>query len=143
MVARTDTQGQMNERGDDRLPPGAYLEATPDPIRNDWSLAEVQALFALPFMDLILKAQRVHRAYHVPNAVQMSTLLSIKTGACPEDCAYCRRACATTRVSSPKRSCRSLQSASVPRGLRPRSHALLHGRRLPRPQGARPRGSWR
>jgi biotin synthase len=40
-------------------------------------------------MDLILKAQRVHRAYHVPNAVQMSTLLSIKTGACPEDCAYC------------------------------------------------------
>jgi biotin synthase len=65
------------------------LEATPDPIRHDWSLEEVQALFALPFMDLILTAQRVHRAYHVPNAVQMSTLLSIKTGACPEDCAYC------------------------------------------------------
>jgi len=65
------------------------LEPTLDPIRNDWSLAEVQALFALPFMDLILKAQRVHRAYHVPNAVQMSTLLSIKTGGCPEDCAYC------------------------------------------------------
>ena len=58
-------------------------------IRHDWSLEEVRALFALPFMDLILHAQRVHRAYHVPNAVQMSTLLSIKTGACPEDCAYC------------------------------------------------------
>ena len=65
------------------------LEATLDPIRHDWSLQEVQGLFAQPFMDLILRAQRVHRAWHVPNAVQMSTLLSIKTGACPEDCAYC------------------------------------------------------
>jgi biotin synthase len=65
------------------------LEAPLDLIRHDWSLAEVEALLALPFMDLILRAQRVHRAYHVPNAVQMSTLLSIKTGACPEDCAYC------------------------------------------------------
>jgi biotin synthase len=58
-------------------------------IRHDWSLEEVRALFALPFMDLILHAQRIHRAHHPPNAVQMSTLLSIKTGACPEDCAYC------------------------------------------------------
>ena len=64
-------------------------EATLAEIRHDWSLEEVQRLFALPFMDLILKAQHVHRAYHAPNAVQMSTLLSIKTGACPEDCAYC------------------------------------------------------
>jgi biotin synthase len=60
-----------------------------EPIRHDWSLPEVQALFALPFMDLILRAQRVHRAWHAANTVQMSTLLSIKTGACPEDCAYC------------------------------------------------------
>jgi biotin synthase len=60
-----------------------------DPIRHDWSLPEVSALYALPFMDLILRAQRVHRAHHAPNTVQMSTLLSIKTGACPEDCAYC------------------------------------------------------
>ena len=58
-------------------------------IRNDWTLAEVKALFALPFMDLIFEAQRVHRGYHAPNTVQISTLLSIKTGACPEDCAYC------------------------------------------------------
>ena len=64
-------------------------ESAAAPIRHDWSLEEVRALLALPFMDLILKAQRVHRAHHVPNAVQMSTLLSIKTGACPEDCAYC------------------------------------------------------
>ncbi len=64
-------------------------EAAAAPSRHDWSLPQVQALFALPFMDLILRAQRVHRAHHAPNTVQMSTLLSIKTGACPEDCAYC------------------------------------------------------
>jgi len=58
-------------------------------VRHDWSLPEVEALFALPFMDLVYQAQRVHREHHVPNTVQMSTLLSIKTGACPEDCAYC------------------------------------------------------
>jgi biotin synthase len=58
-------------------------------VRHDWSLAEVEALFALPFLDLVFQAQRVHRQHHVPNTVQMSTLLSIKTGACPEDCAYC------------------------------------------------------
>ncbi|HYB64590.1 MAG TPA: biotin synthase BioB [Steroidobacteraceae bacterium] len=59
------------------------------PIRHDWTLPEVEALFALPFMDLMFRAQRVHRAWHDPNAVQLATLLSIKTGACPEDCAYC------------------------------------------------------
>jgi biotin synthase len=58
-------------------------------VRHDWTLPEVEALFALPFMDLLFHAQRVHREQHVPNTVQMSTLLSIKTGACPEDCAYC------------------------------------------------------
>jgi len=60
-----------------------------DRPRHDWSLAQAEALFALPFADLILSAQRAHRAWHTPNTVQMSTLLSIKTGACPEDCAYC------------------------------------------------------
>src|SRR5207237_4433196 len=63
-----------------------------DPIRHDWSLVEVRALFALPFADLILRAQRAHRAHHAPNTVQLSTLLSIKTGGCPEDCAYCPQA---------------------------------------------------
>ena len=58
-------------------------------VRNDWSLAEVQNLFALPFSDLLFAAQQVHRRYQKPNTVQVSTLLSIKTGACPEDCAYC------------------------------------------------------
>jgi biotin synthase len=58
-------------------------------VRNDWTLAEVQELFALPFMDLVFRAQTVHRRFFEPNTVQISTLLSIKTGACPEDCAYC------------------------------------------------------
>src|SRR5262249_50401652 len=58
-------------------------------VRTDWTLAEVQALFALPFADLIFHAQRVHREQFDPNTVQISTLLSIKTGACPEDCGYC------------------------------------------------------
>ena len=58
-------------------------------VRHDWTIDEVEALFALPFADLVFRAQETHRANHQPNAVQMSTLLSIKTGACPEDCAYC------------------------------------------------------
>ncbi len=58
-------------------------------VRHDWTVAEVNALFALPFMDLVFQAQTVHRANFDPNQVQVSTLLSIKTGACPEDCKYC------------------------------------------------------
>lgn len=58
-------------------------------LRHDWTRAEVEALFALPFNDLLFQAQSLHRQYHKPNSVQLSTLLSIKTGACPEDCAYC------------------------------------------------------
>ncbi len=58
-------------------------------IRHDWTRAETLALFALPFNDLLFRAQQVHRERFDPNAVQVSTLLSIKTGACPEDCKYC------------------------------------------------------
>lgn len=58
-------------------------------VRHDWDRAEVEALFALPFNDLIFHAQTVHRKWFDPNEVQKSTLLSIKTGGCAEDCAYC------------------------------------------------------
>jgi biotin synthase len=58
-------------------------------IRHDWTLPEVASLLAMPLIDLLYHAQHVHRQHHEPNTVQMSTLLSIKTGACPEDCAYC------------------------------------------------------
>jgi len=57
-----------------------------------WSVTAIEALFDLPFLDLLYRAQQVHRAHHAPNAVQLSTLLSIKTGGCPEDCAYCPQA---------------------------------------------------
>ena len=57
--------------------------------RDAWTRAEVEALFELPFNDLLYRAQGVHRRHHDANAVQLSTLLSIKTGGCPEDCAYC------------------------------------------------------
>ena len=59
------------------------------PVRHDWTHAEVKALFEMPFNDLLFKAASVHRANFNPNEVQISTLLSIKTGACPEDCKYC------------------------------------------------------
>jgi len=58
-------------------------------IRHDWSLDEIRGLFALPFNDLVFRAQGVHREHFDPNQVQVSTLLSIKTGACSEDCGYC------------------------------------------------------
>ncbi|MFD2180351.1 biotin synthase BioB [Veronia pacifica] len=58
-------------------------------VRHNWTVGEVQALFEKPFMDLVFEAQVVHRAHQEHNHVQVSTLLSIKTGACPEDCKYC------------------------------------------------------
>src|ERR1041385_5721037 len=58
-------------------------------LRHDWSVDEILALFALPFNALLLRAAAVHAANFDPSEVQVSTLLSIKTGACPEDCAYC------------------------------------------------------
>lgn len=57
--------------------------------RHDWTVKEVQALFNQPFNDLLFQAQTIHRQHFDPNEVQVSTLLSIKTGACPEDCKYC------------------------------------------------------
>jgi len=61
----------------------------PTTIRQNWTVSEVDQLFALPFMDLIFQAQTTHRENFPLNEVQVSTLLSIKTGACPEDCKYC------------------------------------------------------
>ncbi|MDD1649078.1 MAG: biotin synthase BioB [Methylococcaceae bacterium] len=58
-------------------------------VRHDWSVEQVRALFALPFNDLMFQAQNVHRTHFDPNEVQVSSLLSIKTGSCSEDCAYC------------------------------------------------------
>lgn len=69
------------------MPPMLY--DTENALRHDWSVEETESLFNLPFNDLILRAQTLHRQYFDANQVQMSTLLSVKTGGCPEDCAYC------------------------------------------------------
>ena len=66
---------------------GAFQEV--GSVRHDWTREEIRALFALPFPELIFQAQTVHRINFDPTQVQISTLLSIKTGGCPEDCAYC------------------------------------------------------
>lgn len=67
----------------------AQAATAPATIRNDWTREQVADLFAMPFMDLLFKAQSLHRQYFDANEVQISTLLSIKTGGCPEDCGYC------------------------------------------------------
>lgn len=58
-------------------------------IRSDWTVDEVEALMRLPLLELVSRANMVHRAHHDPDDIQKASLLSIKTGACPEDCAYC------------------------------------------------------
>ncbi len=65
------------------------LSATSNGLRTDWTRAEIAALFDLPFLDLLFEAQSIHRRHQPRNAVQLSTLLSIKTGGCAEDCGYC------------------------------------------------------
>ncbi len=65
------------------------VNSTPADIRHDWSLQEIQSLLNKPFNDLLFEAQSIHRQFHAQNEVQISSLLSIKTGACPEDCGYC------------------------------------------------------
>jgi biotin synthase len=67
----------------------APIRALHDAPRSDWTAAEIAALFALPFPELMFRAASVHRAHFDPTQVQISQLLSIKTGGCPEDCGYC------------------------------------------------------
>ena len=66
--------------------------APPAPATQCWSVSAIEALFNLPFADLLYRAQQVHREHFDANTVQLSTLLSIKTGGCPEDCGYCPQA---------------------------------------------------
>ena len=59
------------------------------PVRTDWSIAEIRDIFDAPLLALVRRAGEVHREYHEPDVVHVNQLLSIKTGACPEDCGYC------------------------------------------------------
>jgi len=79
----------MNQPATIHFPPTSAT--SPGPVPR-WSVEAVVALFELPFNDLVFRAHEVHRANHAPNAVQLSTLVSIKTGGCPEDCGYCPQA---------------------------------------------------
>ena len=85
LAQRNITEIHGQKEGGDRQAEGGTKPA----IRHDWHRNEIQALFDLSFMSLLFQAQTIHREYFTPNQVQMSTLLSIKTGACPEDCKYC------------------------------------------------------
>lgn len=66
-----------------------YFDGVIGSVRHDWTRAEIGAIYHLPLLDLVFRAQQLHRAHHPPNRVQTCWLVSIKTGACPEDCAYC------------------------------------------------------
>jgi biotin synthase len=67
----------------------AVIPSTSESVRHNWTLAEIEAIYVSPLPDLIFRAQLAHRAHHNPDEVQGCVLLSIKTGGCPEDCAYC------------------------------------------------------
>jgi biotin synthase len=79
----------MNEHVAAPVPDSGAAVDLSGAVRRDWTRAQVRALFDLPFPELIFNAQRIHRLHFDPREVQISTLLSIKTGGCPEDCAYC------------------------------------------------------
>ena len=84
-------------------PVGHGAPPPPGDVRHDWTRAEIAALFDLPFDELMYRAQTMHRAHHPAGEVQLCTLLSIKTGGCPEDCGYCSQsASAKTGVKTTK-----------------------------------------
>ena len=88
-VATTGAPAQAGARGSELTPCGSGLPPAREHVRTDWTRAEIAALFDLPFDELMFRAQTVHRAHHAAGEVQLCTLLSIKTGGCPEDCGYC------------------------------------------------------
>ena len=78
-------------------------------VRNDWTLEEVQDVYNKPLLELIYEAATVHRNYNDTGEVQVCTLLSIKTGGCPEDCAYCPQAAKASQLGDSTVPCRMSQ----------------------------------
>ena len=108
--------------------------------RHDWTRADIAALYELPFPDLIFHAQRIHRMHFDPREVQISTLLSIKTGGCPEDCAYCPQSARyDTGVKAERLMEVEAVLAEARRGQGSRREPLLHGRGVALTQGPRSR----
>ena len=113
------------------------VQASPEVVvRHDWTLAEVRAIHDLPLLELVYRAQTVHRATFGDPKVQLCSLLSIKTGGCPEDCAYCPQA---ARYDTGVKAERLMETGDVleaaAEGPGRRRHALLHGRGLARGEG--------
>ena len=99
---------------------------------------QAEALYQAPFNDLLFQAQTVHRRHFDPNQVQMSSLLSVKTGGCPEDCAYCgQSAHHKTGLTASKLMEVERVIGEARKAKAAGRHALLHGRGLEEPQGAR------
>src|SRR5258707_14322502 len=71
------------------VPLGEAAQAPRPELRCDWTRAEIQGIYRMPVPELVFRAQRIHRQFHAPDRVQTCQLISIKTGGCPEDCAYC------------------------------------------------------
>jgi len=71
------------------VPVGEVAQAVRPGLRYDWTLAEIEGIYRMPVPELVFRAQSVHRQFHAPDRVQTCQLISIKTGGCPEDCAYC------------------------------------------------------
>ena len=106
-------------------------------VRTDWTLDEARAIFTAPFSDLLFHAQRVHRDHFVPNRCRSARCISIKTGACPEDCSYCPQ---SVRYDTGLEREELMEVGDVVErgagGQGQRRDALLHGRRLPQPEAA-------
>ncbi|HVW65359.1 MAG TPA: biotin synthase BioB [Nitrosospira sp.] len=93
MIATPDINAAPMQNQPGTLSDAIAVELIDDtPGSKRWSVAAIQALLDLPFNDLMHRAQLIHRQHHDPNAVQLSTLISVKTGGCPEDCGYCPQA---------------------------------------------------
>jgi biotin synthase len=106
------------------------------PLRHDWSLAEIEAIYTAPLPDLVFRAQSLHRAHHRPDEVQGCMLLSIKTGGCPEDCAYCpQSAHYKTGVTRGELVSIAETDGRCDPGAGTGRHTVLHGRGVARRAG--------
>ena len=137
-IAPIPRQCRGDEHGFQRAKRAVASEQRPA-CRHDWTQDEVLALYRLPFNDLIFQAQTVHRAHFDANEVQISTLLSIKTGGCPEDCAYCpQSAHFDTGLKSQKLMAKEAVLAEAERAQdRPARRGFAWERRGARPRTAR------
>src|SRR5262245_28242017 len=88
-TARPTTPAPTTVTGVSAMADDASITLMPEDVRHDWTTAQVESLYALPLTELLFRAQSLHRRYHDPAEVQRCTLLSVKTGGCPEDCGYC------------------------------------------------------